>query len=257
MNSDRLFNWHGSLFPTGRSGLQKIAVGQWRGDEYGPMQVVSGPLGRERVHFEAPPAQRIDKEMEAYWKWFNSSHGEDSILAAGIGHLWFVTIHPFEDGNGRLARALTEILLCRSDSSPLRFYSMSNQIETHRKNYYLKLETAQKGELDITEWLLWFMQELHGALKFSDNILENVVQKTHFWELLRERRVILNSRQTKMIQALLEGFKGKLSSSKYAKFCNCSQDTALRDLQDLMIKGVVVQSEQGGRSTSYEFNLKK
>lgn len=251
---DRLFGWHAALFPTGRSGMYKITVGKWRDDSTGPMQVVSGAMGKENVHFQAPPAEDVATEMNAFLEWFNHSQDEDSVLKAGIAHLWFVTIHPFEDGNGRIARAITDMQLARSEESDQRFYSMSSQIRKERKQYYQILESVQKGTLDITDWLIWFLQCLKHAIVNSDHIVEKVMAKHTFWIEHKEEQ--LNDRQIKIINMLFDGFTGKLTSSKYAKINKCSQDTALRDIQDLMEKQILHKEEGGGRSTSYALTAK-
>jgi len=250
LTKERLFDWHYSLFPTGRSGMFKIIVGQWRIDTTGPMQVVSGALGKEKVHFEAPKSEFIENEMEIFLDWFNSKQDTDPVLKAGIAHLWFITIHPFEDGNGRIARALTDLLLSRADGISQRYYSMSSQIRVERKEYYTILEKTQQGTLDITNWLNWFLSCLSNALKASDQILGKVLYKHTFWN--KYATVIQNERQKLMLNKLLDGFKGKLTSSKWAKINKCSSDTALRDIQDLIKKGILKKELAGGRSTNYE-----
>ncbi len=246
---ERLFGWHAALFPTGRSGMYRITVGDWRKDETGPMQVVSGAMGRERVHFQAPEATLLEKEMKVFVDWFNREEKLDSVIKAGIAHLWFVTIHPFDDGNGRIARAITDLQLSRADKSPQRFYSMSARIRLERKAYYEVLERTQKGALDITEWLLWFIKCLIAALKETDSTLARILSKARFWD--KHAATPLNERQRLMLNKLLDGFKGKLTSSKWAKIAKCSSDTALRDIQDLMQKGILLKEPAGGRSTSY------
>lgn len=246
---ERLFGWHAALFPTGRSGMYRITVGDWRKDETGRMQVVSGAMGRERVHFQAPEATLLEKEMEVFVDWFNREEKLDSVIKAGIAHLWFVTIHPFDDGNGRIARAITDLQLSRADKSPQRFYSMSARIRLERKAYYEVLERTQKGALDITEWLLWFLKCLIAALKETDSTLARILSKARFWD--KHAATPLNERQRLMLNKLLDGFKGKLTSSKWAKIAKCSSDTALRDIQDLMQKGILLKEPAGGRSTSY------
>jgi Fic family protein len=250
LTSDRLFAWQAALFPTGRSGMARIAVGSWRTAESGPMQVVSGAIGRERVHFEAPAAERIPQEMEKFLVWLEQDQGLDPVLKAGIAHFWFVTIHPFEDGNGRIGRAIADLLLARSDGMAERFYSLSSQIETERKAYYEKLEACQRGGLDITVWLRWFLECFGRALKGAEGLLEQVLRKARLWERINQSPV--NDRQRAVINRLLEGFDGKLTSSKYSKLAKCSPDTALRDIQDLVRRGIMLQSTSGGRSTSYE-----
>ncbi|MEZ4849990.1 MAG: Fic family protein [Bacteroidia bacterium] len=249
---ERLFNWHYSLFPTGRSGMYKLIVGNWRDDSTGPMQVVSGPSGRERIHFQAPAASQIESEMARFLQWVNHENTIDPVLKAAIAHLWFVTIHPFEDGNGRIGRAISEMLLARADGVSQRYYSMSSQIRIERDEYYKNLEFTQKGTLDITDWLDWFLKCLYHALDSSDAILSRVMFKHKFWT--KWAKTPLNDRQTLMLNKLLDGFKGKLNTSKWAKIAKCSRDTALRDIQDLVKKGVLVQENGGGRSTSYEVN---
>ena len=250
LTKERLFNWHHALFPEGRSGIFKIVTGEWRKDLKGPMRVVSGIIGKENIHFEAPPADIVDKEMGVFLDWFNKDTNIDLVLKAGIAHLWFVTIHPFEDGNGRIARAITDMLLAKSDGLPQRFYSMSTQIEKERKSYYDILEKTQKGSLDITEWLYWFLNTLKNSIINSEEILSVIIKKHRLWNTYGLQ--IKNERQKKILNKLLEGFKGKLTTSKWAKITKCSQDTALRDIQDLIEKGILVKSKQGGRSTSYE-----
>ena len=249
MTADRLFDWHSALFPTGRSGMYKIVVGEWRDDSTGPMQVVSGALGKEKVHYQAPPAGDIEKEMNAFLTWFNKRPKEDLILKSAIAHLWFITIHPFEDGNGRIARALSEMLLTRSDNTPQRFYSMSSQIRTDRKKYYDILEKTQKGSLDITQWLVWYLKCLEGALHSSEVTLSKVLDKHRF--LAKFAAETLNHRQILMINKLLDDFEGHLTTSKWAKISKCSQDTALRDIQNLLNKNILKKNPSGGRSTSY------
>ena len=250
LTSDRLFAWQSALFPTGRSGLVRITVGSWRTAESGPMQVVSGAMGRERVHFEAPAAERIPQEMERFLFWLEQDQGIDPVLKAGIAHFWFVTIHPFEDGNGRIGRAIADLLLARSDGMAERFYSLSSQIETERKGYYEKLEACQRGGLDITLWLRWFLECFGRAIKGAEELLETVLRKARLWERINQGPV--NDRQRAVLNRLLDGFDGKLTSSKYSKLAKCSPDTALRDIQDLVGRGIMLQSSSGGRSTSYE-----
>ncbi len=249
LTEDRLFGWHCALFPTGRSGLYKIVAGNWRDGSSGPMQVVSGSAGREKVHFEAPDANEIPQMMHEFISWYNNINDIDDILKAGIAHLYFVTLHPFEDGNGRITRALTDMLLARSDGIPQRFYSMSAQIMNQRKEYYDMLEKTQKGTLEITSWLIWFLDCLLGAIKNADVLLEKVVNKYRFWQKAKEQN--LNERQQKIVNMLLDDFKGKLNTSKWAKITKCSTDTALRDIQDLVKKGLLIKGPEGGRSTSY------
>jgi Fic family protein len=249
LTSDRLFGWHAALFPTGRSGMSKITVGAWRTDQTGPMQVTSGPIGRERVHYEAPKAALLSDEMKAFIDWFNGQHDTDPVITAAIAHLWFVTIHPFEDGNGRMARAIADMALARSENSSQRFYSMSAQIRQERKAYYAILEATQKGELDITAWLEWFLDCLDRAFDRADTILASVLRKARFWKVHAGQT--FNERQRAMIDRLFDGFEGKLTSSKWAQFTKSSQDTALRDIDDLVAKLVLTKDAAGGRSTSY------
>ncbi|MEP6735144.1 MAG: Fic family protein [Chryseolinea sp.] len=249
LTRDRLFGWHAALFPNGRSGVQKIEVGAWRKDTTGPMQVVSGPMGRERVHYEAPEASRLNPEMKKFLNWFNQPAKTDPVLKAAIAHLWFVTIHPFDDGNGRIARAIADMQLARADGSKQRFYSMSAQIQKERNAYYDTLEKTQKGDLDITRWLHWFIKCLDRALTLSEGNLSGVIKKAKFWEIHQSKP--LNARQHKVLNMLMDGFEGRLTSSKWAKITKSSADTALRDIQDLMSKSILVREEGGGRSTSY------
>ena len=249
LTSERLFGWHASLFPTGRSGMRKIIVGAWRDEKSGPMQVVSGDYGRERVHYEAPIAGRLDMEMQAFLDWFNGKDDTDPVLKAALAHLWFVTIHPFEDGNGRIARAIADMSLARSEDSPQRFYSMSAQIQLERKAYYDILEATQKGDLNITSWMEWFLGCLDRAFDGADEILGNVFTKAEFWK--KHSAVTLNERQRDVINRLLDGFAGKLTSSKWATVEKCSPDTALRDIADLVERGILTKDAGGGRSTSY------
>jgi len=249
LTDERLFGWHAALFPTGRSGLQRITVGAWRDDRTGPMQVVSGPVGRERVHYEAPKAGRVAVDMKAFLSWFNRRDVVDPVLKAGMAHLWFVTIHPFDDGNGRVARAIADMQLARSEQSPQRFYSMSAQIRQERRAYYEFLEATQKGGLDITAWLTWFLACLSRAFGGAETILADVLKKARFWE--RHGRDAFNDRQRDMLNRLLEAFEGKLTSSKWAAIEECSPDTALRDITDLLERGILLKDKGGGRSTSY------
>ena len=249
LTAERLFGWHAALFPTGRSGMTKITVGAWRNARSGPMQVVSGPIGRERVHYEAPIASRLKKEMRAFLDWFNTENTIDPVLKAGIAHLWFVTIHPFDDGNGRIARAIADQALARSEKSAQRFYSMSAQIRQERNAYYDILEATQKGDLDITPWLEWFLECLNRAFGGAETILAAVLTKARFWEI--NAGASLNDRQRTIINRLLDGFEGKLTSSKWAMLTKCSQDTALRDIDDLVQRGILTKDAAGGRSTSY------
>lgn len=249
MTKDRLFGWHSSLFPAGRSGMTKIRVGQWRDDRTGPMQVISGPMGKERIHFVAPAAKRLQQEMAGFLTWFNGVKPKDDVLKSAIAHLWFVTVHPFEDGNGRIARALADMLLARADNSPQRFYSMSAQISAERKGYYQALEKTQKGNLEITDWLKWYLSCLSRAILGSERVLSSVLEKAQFWST--HGGEALNDRQKKTIGRLFDGFEGKLTSSKWAAMNKCSQDTAARDITDLVERGILKKNPGGGRSTSY------
>jgi len=253
LTARRLFAWQASLFPTGHSGMTRIRAGTWRDDSRGPMRVVSGPIGRERVHYEAPPADRVPAEMKAFLTWFNAPSEQDLVLKSALAHFWFVTIHPFEDGNGRIARAIADLALARSESSPQRFYSMSSQIRLERGAYYKVLERCQKGALDITPWLDWYLGCLAHALAGSDAALSGVMRKARFWE--KFARVGLNERQVKVLNRMLDGFEGKMTSSKWAKLAKCSQDTAHRDIQDLIKRGALKRNPAGGRSTSYDLDL--
>jgi Fic family protein len=250
LTAERLFAWHRSLFPTGASGMRRIPVGQWRDDAHGPMQVVSGAIGRERIHFEAPAANRIEKEMEAFFDWFNQPNDTDWVLKAAYSHLWFLTIHPFEDGNGRIARAIADLALARSEQSDQRFYSMSAQIRIERSGYYHILEWSQKGTLDITPWLRWFLDCLGHAIGSAQSTLDGVVHRAQFWESIQD--FALNERQRLMLDRLLDGFAGKLTTTKWAALAKCSQDTASRDILPLVERGILRRGEGGGRSTSYE-----
>ncbi|MGA2402180.1 MAG: Fic family protein [Syntrophobacteraceae bacterium] len=249
LTDERLFSWHASLFPTGRSGMTKIRAGAWRDDSTGPMEVVSGPAGKERVHFQAPPAKRLDKEMQGFLDWFSANADIDPVLKAGVAHLWFVTIHPFDDGNGRIARAIADMALARSENSPQRFYSMSAQIRQERGAYYDILEETQKGTLEITPWMEWFLACLGRAIDGAQTTLSAVLAKARFWEAIAG--VAINDRQRLVLNRLLDGFEGKLTTSKYAKLAKCSQDTALRDILPLVERGILVRNPEGGRSTSY------
>lgn len=250
LTKNRLFGWHAALFTSGWSNLYKITVADWRKDTTGPMQVVSGPMGKEKVHFQAPSADRIEPEMIKFIDWFENQQEIDLVLKAAIAHLWFVTIHPFDDGNGRIARAITDMTLARSDKTIRRFYSMSAQIRVERKQYYEKLEKTQKGNSDITEWILWFLQCLINAIDSTDGTLSKVLYKAEFWKI--HSTTNLNDRQQKIINRLLDGFDGKLTTSKWGKINKCSQDTALRDIQDLIKKDILQKAPSGGRSTNYE-----
>ncbi len=250
LTKERLFGWHSALFPTGWSNMYKITVADWRKDTTGPMQVVSGPMGKEKVHYQAPDSDRIEDEMRKFINWVEKETTVDPVLKAAVSHLWFVTIHPFEDGNGRITRAITEMLLARSDDSVKRFYSMSSQIRLERKQYYEKLEKTQKGSSEITEWILWFLECLDNAFYSTTDALAKILQKADFWKI--HSKTIINERQQKMLNRLLDGFTGKLTTSKWGKICKCSQDTALRDIQDLIEKDILQKESSGGRSTNYE-----
>ena len=249
LTEERLFAWHSALFPTGRSGMQKIGVGKWRDDNSGPMQVVSGPIGKERVHYQAPTAEQLPVEMTRLLDWFNAPASIDPVLKAALAHLWFVTIHPFDDGNGRIARAIADLTLARSERSPKRFYSMSAQIRLERKDYYDILEQTQKGALDVSAWMQWFLGCLDRAFDGAEGTLSDVLRKAKFWE--SHSGESFNERQQKVINRLLDGFEGKLTSSKWAKLTKCSQDTASRDINDLVKRGILTRDAARGRSTSY------
>ena len=253
LTEERLFAWHAALFPTGRSGMTRIISGAWRDDSSGPMRVVSGPIGRERVHYIAPRAARLEAEMSAFLKWFNHEAVLDPVLKAALAHLWFVTIHPFDDGNGRIARAIADMALARSEQSAQRFYSMSAQIRLERNAYYDVLETTQKSDLDITVWLEWFLGCLDRAIEGAENTLSGVLRKARFWEAIKDQS--LNERQRKVINRLLDGLEGKLTSSKWAALTKSSPDTALRDITDLVKRGILVRDAGGGRSTSYSLAM--
>src|SRR3984957_15588954 len=251
LKKERLFGWHAHLFPGVRTTHDKFRVGTWRDDSQGPMQVVSGPIGRHKVHYEAPKADRVESEMGKFLQWFDGNEQEDPLLKAAIAHMWFVTIHPLEDGNGRIGRAIAEMCLARSDGSPQRFYSMSSQILEERKGYYEVLEKTQTGSLDITEWLTWFLGCLDRAIEQSNQITSSALEKELFWKALKRRNVSLNDRQTKVLNKLFSGFEGKLTRDKWMKLTKASSRTALRDIEELIAIGVIEQEEAGGRSTSY------
>jgi Fic family protein len=252
LTDERLFAWHASLFPTGRSGMTKIKAGAWRDDSTGPMEVVSGPMGKEKVHFQAPEAKRLDADMRTFLDWFNANAAIDQVLKAGQAHLWFVTIHPFDDGNGRIARAIADMALARSENSPQRFYSMSAQIRQECAAYYNILEQTQKGTLDITPWMEWFLGCLGRAIEGAQTMLGSVLAKARFWKRIADFPI--NERQRVVLNRLLNGFEGKLTTTKYAALAKCSQDTALRDILPLVERGILVRSPEGGRSTSYALN---
>lgn len=255
LTQSRLFDWHAALFPTGRSGMGKNIVGDWRGDRTGPMQVISGPIGRERVHYEAPAAKRIKTEMERFLVWMNDKPDTDLVLRAALAHLWFVTIHPFEDGNGRIARAIADMVLAQSESSPQRFYSMSTQIRAERTAYYDVLEHTQKGSMDVSAWMEWFMGCLDRAIQGTEDMLARVFQKAQFWD--EHGSFPFNERQRLMLNKILDGFEGNVTSGKWAKIAKCSQDTATRDIQALIEAGILAKNPAGGRSTSYALLLKE
>jgi Fic family protein len=253
LSQERLFGWHTALFPTGRSGMHRITVGAWRTKESGAMQVVSGAIGREKVHYEAPGHERLKREMAAFLKWFNAKEAADLVLKSALAHFWFVTIHPFEDGNGRIARAIADMMLARSEGTAQRFYSMSAQIQQERKAYYDVLEKTQKGTLDISRWIEWYLGCLKRSIDASEELLETVLVKDRFWKTHAGKS--LSERQRKVINRVLDGFEGKLTSSKWAKLAKCSADTALRDMNDLLEKKILAKEQAGGRSTSYVLNL--
>lgn len=249
LTAERLFGWHTLLFPTGRSGMYKITVGNWRTDEQGPMQVVSGAMGKERIHFEAPAATKVASEIDVFLNWFNNFHDIDPVLKAAVAHFWFITIHPFDDGNGRIARAISDLQLARADGSAQRFYSMSAQIRKERNEYYDCLEKSQSGKLDITDWISWFLACLDRAILATEEDLGEVLNKAKFWE--KHNTTPLNERQRNMLNKLLDGFDGKLTTGKWSKIAKCSPDTALRDIQFLIDQNILEKEEGGGRSTSY------
>lgn len=250
LTKDRLFDWHAALFPSGRSGMHKITVGGWRTIDAGPMQVISGPIGKEKIHFEAPKAYQLEKEMEVFLRWFANQDNTDPVIRAGIAHFWFVTIHPFEDGNGRLARAIGDMALARADGTQDRFYSLSSQIEAERKDYYDQLERQQRATPDITGWLSWFLDCLGRAINNAETTLSNVLYKAQLWDMINQKPV--NDRQKLIINRMLEdNFDGFMHTSKYAKLAKCSNDTALRDIQELKERSIFIQNSGGGRSTSY------
>ena len=249
LTTERIFGWHAALFPTGRSGMRKIKTGAWR---EGAMEVVSGPEGKQKVHFAAPPADRVEAEMRGFLIWFEHGNAvSEPLIKAGLAHLYFVTIHPLEDGNGRIARAITEMSLARLEDSAQRFYSMSSQIREERKAYYEILESTQKGGMDVTEWLTWFLDCLGRAIAKAETLTAAVLEKDAFWRHLKERSIAVSERQREIINRLLDGFEGKLTTEKWAKLAKTSHDTALRDIQDLIEKGILKQDKGGGRSTAY------
>ena len=253
LSRERLFGWHAALFPTGYSGLSRIKVGAWRDDANGPMQVVSGPIGRQKGHFQAPPADDLESETRRFLQWVNDAADVHPLLKAGLAHLWFVTLHPFDDGNGRIARALGDLCLSRADGSPQRFYSVSAQIQRERAAYYAILERTQRRSMDVTEWLLWVLHSLHRAIDEAQHTLDAVLFRARFWQ--RWASTPLNERQVKLLNKLLDGLDAKLTSSKWAAIAKCSPDTALRDINDLLARGVLRKSDAGGRSTSYVVDM--
>ncbi len=250
----RLFGWHAALFPSGYSGLSKIRTAAWRDDADGAMQVVSGPIGRQKVHYQAPPANCLSAEMTVFLTWFNGEQALDPVIKAGLAHLWFVTIHPFDDGNGRIARAIGDMGLARSEKTAQRFYSLSAQIQRERRDYYDLLEKTQRGEMNVTAWLAWFLACLGRAIDEADELLKQVLVKAQFWERCAD--VQLNARQIKLLNKMLDGFDGKLTSAKWANIAKCSPDSALRDINDLIARDLLKKSDSGGRSSSYELLLK-
>ena len=252
LTKDRMCGWHAALFPTGRSGMNKITVGEWRGDEHGPMQVVSGPMGKEKVHYTAPEAPRLEEEMNRFIEWFNTDISTEPVVKSAIAHLWFVSIHPFDDGNGRIARAIADTQLARADRTNQRFYSMSAQLMKSKQGYYDVLESTQKGSMDVSQWLVWYFERLTEALEACAETLSKILIKAKFWE--EHKTTQLNERQVKMINKLQGDFVGKLQSSKWAKMTKVHRDTARRDIQDLIKKGVLSVSSEGGRSTNYILN---
>ncbi|MFC1529291.1 Fic family protein [Gemmatimonadota bacterium] len=253
LDEQRLLDWHSAIFPTGRSGMSVIRAGAWRDDLKGPMQVVSGQVGNPTIHFEAPPAKQLEAEVSTFLNWYNDESDIDDVLKAGIAHLWFVTIHPFDDGNGRIARAVAEMTLARSEKRSQRFYSISSQIRNEQRTYYMVLERTQKGTLDITHWLDWFLGCMTRAIDRSQETLATVILKARFWE--KHATEPFNTRQIAVLNKLLDGLEGKLTSSKWAKLTKCSQDTAYRDILDLIERGVLTKNPEGGRSTSYSLEL--
>lgn len=249
LTTERLFGWHAALFPTGRSGMYRITVGAWREPAAGPMQVVSGAMGRERIHFQAPGAERVAREMDIFLYWFNDTVNLDPVLKAAMAHFWFVTIHPFDDGNGRIARAIADMALARGDGTPDRFYSMSARIEAERKHYYFQLESAQRGSTDITSWIAWFLGCLERSIDSADGMLVSVLRKARIWQSLNAKPV--NERQRLVLNRMLGEWQGFLTTAKYTMLTKCSPDTAQRDMKDLVERGALIQNEAGGRSTSY------
>ena len=251
LDEERLFGWHAALFPTGRSGMYKIEVGTYR---TGEMQVVSGAMGKEKIHYQALPPKQVKYEMDRFFEWLNNNTKIDLVIKSAIAHFWLIIIHPFDDGNGRIARAISDLLLARSDNSPQRFYSLSNQILQERKVYYETLQKTQYRDGNITEWIVWYLNCLYRAMENTEKTIKKVLYKADFWD--KHKETLLNSRQRLMVNKLLDGFNGKLKTSKWAKITKCSQDTALRDIKDLIEKGILIQEKSGGRSTNYELNEK-
>lgn len=249
LNDRRFFSWHKDLFPKGMYDTKKLDVGCWRTDRFGEMQIVSGPMGKETVHYQAPRAEVLEMEMNRFMDWFNDKTEMDNVIKSGVAHLYFILIHPFEDGNGRIARVLTDMLLARSENSSLRYYSMSSEMKKNQKRYYSELEKAQSESMDVTEWLLWFLDSLKNAIETSNNILERTFKRHQFWQ--NNSTKVKNKRQVKVLNKLFDDFEGKLTSSKWAKMNKCSKDTAIRDIQDLIDKGILLRNEAGGRSVSY------
>jgi Fic family protein len=249
LTEKRLFAWHAALFPTGHSGMRKIVVGGWRDDHDGPMQVVSGPLGRQKVHYEAPPANRIKTEMKRFLAWFNESDSMDGLLRSAIAHLWFVTLHPFEDGNGRIARAIADLVLARTEGTGQRFYSVSAQIQRERSRYYEVLEWTQKGSLDVTRWLVWFMSCFSHAVDAAEEKSRGVLRKAEFWQRFAQEP--LSVRQKTILNRFMDGFEGNLTASKWAALGKCSVDTASRDINDLLKRGLLVRNPGGSKRTSF------
>jgi Fic family protein len=253
LTKERLFGWHSALFPTGWSGMFQIKVGRLRDDTTGPMQVVSGSFGRERIHFQAPAAESLNQEMDKFLDWFENNKELDPVLKSGVAHLWFITLHPFDDGNGRIARAIADLALARSEQTHRRFYSMSAQIAIDRKAYYSMLEQTQKGTVDITAWLQWYLACLERAIQGAQSIQASVLRKAQFWDSIAP--ISINERQNKILNKMLTDFRGKLNTSKWAKLAKCSQDTALRDILYLVEQGVLKKDTAGGRSTSYFLSI--
>ncbi len=254
ITTERLFNWHSSLFPAGRNSFTTIAVAQWRKPENEPTQVISGRFGNEKIHFEAPSSNKIDSEINKFLNYLNRDNTNDLLIKTAVIHLWFLTIHPFEDGNGRIARIISEYLLSKSDNSSLRFYSLSTQIEKDKKNYYLLLEQSQKGTLDCTNWIVWFLDSMQKSILQSEEIIAKTLAKSSFWQ--KNSQTVLNIRQTKMLNLVWDNFEGNLTTKKWATINKCSDDSALRDINDLIVKGILFKEEKGSRSSSYGLVIK-